>query len=755
MEYVDGRSINEYCDERRLGLPARLRLFLQVLDAVQHAHAHLIVHRDLKPSNILVTANDDVRLLDFGIATLLAGEARAYETRLTQSAWRALTPEYASPEQIKGESLTIATDIYSLGVVLYELLVGARPYHVNARLKAPSAVRLEEAIAGADVRRPSSALTDEAARARATPASRLARALSGDLDTIILKALARSPADRYATVAAFADDLQRYLDSRPVIARPPSWSYRVRKWVLRNRGAAGAVVFSILALVIGAALASWQAVEARAEQARTERVKSFLASIFADIDPSTGQGRRVPASAILLKASTRIEPEFGTEPRLALEVASLVADGLAPEDGASALKVITSALDRHRHALPASDPVLLRARVSAVKPHAYAGTFPAVADELPDLIAALRTAGPALTKELVYALDVLASSEVYAGRIESGVAAAAEAANIAIGHFGEQHESTIHARYHWANLLLGTNDLPNARSVAERGLEAAQIVYARPHATISAMEKMLALVLMRSGQPGDAVSLLTRVLDDRLSLYGENTDTVSDARYFLGQALVHHGRAQEGVEILKAGQEGLLRSNPGDHRNMWIARVHLAYAYQAARLPQDALRVLDEADRVGREKGINVDQFRLPRIIRGLALTRAGRYSEAAFEYAALDSMKVPPTPLDAARTWRGLAMLARRSGRPAEGARIAEEALAKQEAQAGILSERAAIRAEWGLASLDLGDLATAERELTTSRSEFVAAQVERSAEVIEVEEGLTRIALARARTSKPKGSR
>ena len=729
--------------------------FEQVLDAVQHAHAHLIVHRDLKPSNILVTANGDVRLLDFGIAKLLAGDAAAHETPLTQSAGRALTPEYASPEQIKGESLTTATDVYSLGVVLYELLAGARPYHINARLKAPSAVQLEEAIAGADVRRPSNALTDEAAHARGTPTSRLAQALSGDLDTIVLKALAKSPTDRYATVAAFADDLQRYLDGRPVIARPASWSYRFNKWVARNRVAAGAAALSILALVIGAALASWQAVEARAEQARTERVKAFLASIFADIDPSTGQGRRVPASAILLKASTRIETEFGSEPRLALEVASLVADGLAPEDSASALKVIKTTLNRHRDALATSDPVLLRARVSAVRPHAVAGTFPSVADELPDLVAALRTAGPSLTKELVYTLDVLASSEIYAGRPASAVATAAEAANIASREFGEQHEATILARYHWANLLLGTGDLVNARSVAERGVEAAQALYARPHTTLSAMEKMLALVLMRAGQPRNAVSLLTQVLDDRLSIYGENTDPVSDARYFLGQALVQNGRVQEGLEKLKAGQEGLLRSNPGDHRNMWIARVNLAYAYQAARLPQEALRVLDEADRVGREKGINVDQVRSPRIIRGLALTRAGRFSEAAIEYAALDSMKVLPTPLDAARASRGLAMLARRSGRPAEGVKIAEDALAKLEAQSGVLSERAAIRAEWGLASLDMGDLSTAERALTASRTEFVAAQVEQSAEVIEVEEGLTRIALARAKTSEPKVSR
>ena len=163
MEYVDGLPITQYCDAHKLDIAARLRLFAQVLDAVQFAHASLVIHRDLKPSNILVTASGEVRLLDFGIAKLLAENETAHETQLTQMAGRAMTPDYASPEQIKGESLTIATDVYSLGVVLYELLAGCRPY----RLKVQSPAQLENAILAAEPSKPSSALTDEAAHARA------------------------------------------------------------------------------------------------------------------------------------------------------------------------------------------------------------------------------------------------------------------------------------------------------------------------------------------------------------------------------------------------------------------------------------------------------------------------------------------------------------------------------------------------------------------------------------------------------------
>jgi serine/threonine-protein kinase len=295
MEMVHGEPITFFSDGRRLGVEERIALFEQVLGAVQFAHANLVLHRDLKPSNILVTTGGEVRLLDFGIAKLLAADAPAPQGTVTEWAGRVLTPAYASPEQVLSQPLSTASDVYSLGVVLFELLTGKAPYQVELS----SVAQLELAIVQKDPLRPSAAVDDVAAVLRKTNRRRLARELAGDLGTVIGKALAKRPSDRYGSAAALAEDLQRVLKKEPVQARAPSKVYRVSRFLSRHRWASLATGVAILALLASTAVALRQAHLAQEQARNVAMVRDFLREVLSAADPARAAGK--PAGEVTVR----------------------------------------------------------------------------------------------------------------------------------------------------------------------------------------------------------------------------------------------------------------------------------------------------------------------------------------------------------------------------------------------------------------------------------------------------------------------
>jgi serine/threonine protein kinase/tetratricopeptide (TPR) repeat protein len=290
MEYVEGQPIVAYCDRKGLDTAARLGLFRDVCSAVQYAHQNLIVHRDIKPANVLVMAEGTPKLLDFGIAKLLNPELAGQTLAPTAPGLQLMTPEYASPEQVRGEPVTTASDVYSLGVLLYELLAGRLPYRLTSRAPA-DIVRIvceaepvppSTAITSLDPHPAGDALPAGDARHDSEPASRtnrrltvdvdrLRRQLAGDLDTIVLKALSKEPPRRYASVDQFSEDVRRHLEGLPVIARKDTWGYRATKFVRRNRVVVAAVAATFAALVAGVVGTTWQARAARIERARAEQ----------------------------------------------------------------------------------------------------------------------------------------------------------------------------------------------------------------------------------------------------------------------------------------------------------------------------------------------------------------------------------------------------------------------------------------------------------------------------------------------------
>jgi eukaryotic-like serine/threonine-protein kinase len=310
LEYVDGVDIRQFCDQRKLALRQRLHLFITVCSAVSYAHSRLVVHRDLKPSNILVTTRGEVKLLDFGIAKLISADA----SQISQT--RLFTPEYAAPEQVLGEAITTGVDVYALGLLLYELLTGRRAY----QLQNSTPAAYERAILVQDPTWPSAVVTRDVVATSGNPASdaqilaqqrehtplQLSRALRGDLDAIVLKALRKNPHDRYASVAEFAADIEHHLQRRPVQARRGGWRYRSARFLRRHALVAALSTIAISALLGGLIAALHQRDLARAEARKSELVLEFMVNSFELADGTNSNGATVTARELLERGALRV-----------------------------------------------------------------------------------------------------------------------------------------------------------------------------------------------------------------------------------------------------------------------------------------------------------------------------------------------------------------------------------------------------------------------------------------------------------------
>lgn len=377
LEHVDGLPIDRWCDQRGLGVEARVRLALDVLSAVAHAHANLVVHRDIKPSNVLVGADGQVRLLDFGIAKLIEGDGSSAAPGLSREGVGPLTPEYAAPEQVTGGAITTATDVYALGVLIYVLLAGRHPAGPTAR----SAAELLKAAVETDPPRPSTVValttgaeTPEAlASRRGTTPERLRAALGGDLDTIVAKALKKDPAERYPSALALADDLRRYLNHEPVAARPDTLSYRAARFVRRHRLTVGLAALAFLALLAGLAGTLWQSRAAARERdlalAQLERAESINEFTDFVLGRAVPAGRAVTVREILERAERLADKRLESDPALAVDLLVDIGGIYAiREESANARRVLERAYEA---SLRLDDPAL-RARALCSRARAVA-----------------------------------------------------------------------------------------------------------------------------------------------------------------------------------------------------------------------------------------------------------------------------------------------------------------------------------------------------------------------------------------------
>ena len=612
MEHVEGWPIDAYAETKGLDRAERIRLFRSICAAVQFAHANLVVHRDLKPANILVTAEGEPKLLDFGIAKFLGDE----DPGVTRVGERVLTPDYASPEQIRGESITTATDVYSLGVVLYRLLTGRAPYSFPSGRSS----EIEKIVCEREPEPPR---------------------LSEDLDTILGKALAKEPARRYATVVELSEDLRRFLANEPVAARPDTLVYRASKFLRRHRAGVAATGAAALALAAGLAIALASASTARREARKAEQINAFLQEILGAASPWR-DGSKVTVKEVLDRASGRNATELSSEPEVEAGVRRTIGEtysGLGLYDEAESH--LTKALERSRSEYggasdeaadtlialaalrtdrgdaaaaeaPAREALAIRqglhgerdertaaawnrlgnvlqargdladaetAQRKAVDTYRALGTQSAgMAEALNDLGVTVGTRGDAKAAEALHrealsvvrklypgahpdvaeALSTLAS-DVWDARRDAADAEALYIESLAMRRelFGRDHPDVTWTLYNYAYMLMEKGELARAEGLAREALANRGRTLPDEHPMVAANLQLVGRCRLGQGDPGSAEPFLRESLELRRRTLPSGHWLLASGESLLGEAMARQGRAAEARPLLESGYAGL------------------------------------------------------------------------------------------------------------------------------------------------------------------------------------------------------
>lgn len=711
LEYVEGLAIDEYCRVHDCDLTERLRLFGEVAEAVASAHARLVVHRDLKPANILVTAAGSVRLLDFGIAKLLNDSLQTPGPTVTELSGRAMTPDYASPEQILGETITIASDVYSLGVVLYELLTGQRPY----QLRRDTRGALEDAILKVEPRRPSDALTDAAAAGTIR-----ARLLRGDLDTIVLKALRKQPDARYATVNAFAEDLQRFRMGRPVLAQPDSAWYRTSRFINRHRAGVMAASVAALALASFAGVAAWQARVATAERVRAEEVKQFIASVFTSADPFEGGSQKLSAIDLLKQARARVDRDFAERPEIRVELLNTIGWSLSNlSDHETADEVATTAWNTAQQSLSPESPLLRESRMLRLELHRFRGRTAQLREEVNQLLAEARDKPGFSATDLVRLRVYAAHAAIDSGDGSAAAAAGNEAAALASREFGERHPLTLEAVVAQAISLRYAGRFEAAERAAARALALTLAAHDdNPlHARVLDARFALGAAQIDMGKARVAAQTLATAIADARRLYGVDSAFETFAVAHLARAQIESGELDLAFASIERSLELTAQQSDAEARNHAVGTGIRAYVDLLRGNAGAALAGFDRALPVYRDRIGDVHDATLAiRTNRALALSRLDRSAEALAELRDIQARKPDLSHWMVVSPKYALGVAERLAGRPTAAWQLQREALAQLQLGPRRHLPAMMILAELGLAAGAAGRRAEATRALRES---------------------------------------
>lgn len=539
MEYIEGEPVDRYCTARRLDLGARVELLLRISRAVQHAHQSLVVHRDLKPSNILVKADGTPKLVDFGIAKVL--DAAGGEETLTGLG--VMTPAYASPEQVRGQRITVATDIYSLGVVAYQLLTGRLPIPVEP---GTPLIELARRVEEVEPPKPSAVATG--------PATAWQGELIGDLDAILLKALAKEPERRYASVEQFAADLGRWRDRKPVQARPAGAGYRFHKFVARNRLLVVAVTGVVLSLATGLGVALWQRVQAehaRAETvttlARANATRDFLLGLFRASNPVTNGGKDLTASDLLAKGIAQVD-SLSDQPALQAELLhQLGRIEAARGDYRQSVELLRRAIATHQRA-GSPDSVLYdiySALGNSMHDLGWPDSSAAVWQQAVDIGARYRKAED---PDLAGVMGNLGIAYSRMGRLAEAESTYKRQIAIERRAFDSTDPNRAYALNNLGLLYANSGRFAEAEPVLRENLAIMQAAWGDSIATVGFGYDNLGVMLREAGRYDEAEPILRRGLAIREKLLGPTHRFTGESWSALGKLLAQRGRGDDYVE---------------------------------------------------------------------------------------------------------------------------------------------------------------------------------------------------------------
>jgi eukaryotic-like serine/threonine-protein kinase len=700
MEYVHGEPLDRYCDRQQLDVRARLQLFVEICSAVQYAHQNLIVHRDLKPANILVTSEGAPKLLDFGIAKLLdSGDATAV-LALTRMNDRLLTPEYASPEQILGRAVTTASDVYALGVVLYELLTGLRPYAVPT---SASQLELERSICISDPARPSAAVRRAAetgpvegqsemsavAVARGLTPDKLQRRLTGDIDAIVMRALRKEPHHRYGSVEQLAADVRRYLTREPVVARQGNWLYYSQRFVRRHAfgvTAGGAFLIFIVAFAVAMSIQTQRIADERdraaQESQRAEQVSKFMLNVFSAADPVTNKGEEITATQLLEAAGRQIRGDLGQHPEVRARLLEAVGQafrrqghfersisyledalrlrkqlsGSSGDGTANVLAELAIAL-RQAGDLAGSDRMLQQALAisrqhRSERTETYArlltnlgrvemqsGDLAGAQQHFRESLALNRELRGGNDPEVATVLLELSSVHMWNDDMRSAEQAVGEAVNIFSATVDPRHPDRIIAEARLAEVLLAQNRINEAGAIFEKSLDSQRELYGEDSQQVASVLDSLALVRRAQGKLEQAEDYARRAVIASERSAGNDNYSTAYLRASLAALLERRGKYVEAEQEIRDSLETYSKTLPPDHQYVASSEYLLGEVYLKTNRLSEAEAMLTAS--MNRWKRTNAPEWRSARSASALgeAVYRQGRAREA--ERYLTESFKV------------------------------------------------------------------------------------------------------------------